>query len=143
MMRATIDQYKEKVLIGEMYLPVENVVDYYGEDNQGAHLPGNFQLLLLPWDARKIELEIDKYESSLPPGAWPNWVLSNHDRPRLLDRIGPEQVRVAAMLLLTLRGTPTMYYGDEIGMTNVAIPKSEMQDPQGKLGKGELKSRDP
>jgi alpha-glucosidase len=140
-MRRTIDEYKDKVLIGEMYLPVENVVDYYGEDNQGAHLPGNFQLLLLPWDARTIALEIDKYDSSLPPEAWPNWVLSNHDRPRLYNRIGKEQIRVAAMLLLTLRGTPTLYYGDEIGMHNVEIPKNEIQDPQGKMSSGQ--SRDP
>ena len=54
-------------------------------------------------------------------GAWPNWVLGNHDRPRVASRVGPEQARVAAMLLLTLRGTPTLYYGDEIGMHQVAI----------------------
>ncbi|WP_262890522.1 alpha-amylase family glycosyl hydrolase [Rhodocytophaga rosea] len=143
MLRKVVDQYKEKVLIGEMYLPVENVVDYYGQDGSGAHLPGNFQLLLLDWNARKIALEIDKYESSLPEGAWPNWVLSNHDRPRLSTRIGKEQILIAAMLLLTLRGTPTLYYGDEIGMSNVEIPMEEVQDPQGKLMPELGLSRDP
>ena len=62
-------------------------------------------------------------------GAWPNWVLGNHDRCRVASRVGPAQARVAAMLLLTLRGTPTIYYGDEIGMTDVPIPPERVQDP--------------
>ena len=59
---------------------------------------------------------IDEYEAALPAGGWPNWVLGNHDKPRIASRVGADQARVAAMLLLTLRGTPTLYYGDEIGM---------------------------
>jgi glycosidase len=55
-------------------------------------------------------------------------VLGNHDRPRLVSRIGPAQARVAAILLLTLRGTPTLYYGDEIGMKQVAIPHGALRD---------------
>jgi alpha-glucosidase len=65
----------------------------------------------------------------LPAGAWPNWVLGNHDRPRVASRVGAEQARVAAMLLLTLRGTPTLYYGDEIGMHQVAIAPDQVRDP--------------
>ena len=65
----------------------------------------------------------------MPAGAWPNWVLGNHDRPRVASRVGPEQARVAAMLLLTLRGTPTLYYGDEIGMRQVAIAPDQVRDP--------------
>jgi alpha-glucosidase len=65
----------------------------------------------------------------LPPGAWPNWVLGNHDRPRVASRVGREQARVAAMLLLTLRGTPTLYYGDEIGMRQVTIAADQVRDP--------------
>jgi alpha-glucosidase len=49
-----------------MYLPVDKVVDYYGHDNRGAHLPGNFQLLLVSWNAREIALGIDKYEGRCP-----------------------------------------------------------------------------
>ena len=70
---------------------------------------------------RAIAALIARYEASLPQGAWPNWVMGNHDRPRLASRIGAENARLAAMLLLTLRGTPTLYYGDEIGMRQVAI----------------------
>ena len=75
---------------------------------------------------------VDGLEAAiLPPGAWPNYVLGNHDEPRIASRFGPAQARVAAMLLLTLRGTPTLYYGDEIGMANVPIPVEEQQDPFG------------
>jgi alpha-glucosidase len=79
----------------------------------------------------------------LPVGAWPNWVMGNHDRPRIATRIGRAQARVAAMLLLTLRGTPTMYYGDEIGMTDVPIPAGEVQDPAEKNEPGLGMGRDP
>ena len=72
---------------------------------------------------------IADYECALPTGAWPNWVLGNHDRPRVASRIGKEQARVAAMLLLTLRGTPTLYYGDEIGMQQVTISRKVVRDP--------------
>ena len=69
------------------------------------------------------------YEAALPAGAWPNWVLGNHDQHRMATRIGPAQARVANMLLLTLRGTPTTYYGEEIGMHDVEIPPHMVQDP--------------
>jgi len=59
-------------------------------------------------------------------------VLGNHDRPRIASRVGPEQARIAAMLLLTLRGTPTVYYGDEIAMQEAAIAPDQVRDPLGK-----------
>jgi alpha-glucosidase len=128
-MRRLIDRYPERVLIGEIYLPLERLVGYYGADLEGAHLPFNFHLLSAPWEARYLAHLIDEYEDLLPTGAWPNWVLGNHDKPRIASRVGPAQARVAAMLLLTLRGTPTLYYGDEIGMANVSIPPERVQDP--------------
>lgn len=142
-MRALADEYKGKVIIGEIYLPYEKLMSYYGGDNDGIHLPFNFTLINIDWDAKIIADAIQAYEAALPANAWPNWVLSNHDRPRIASRIGEAQARVAAVLLLTLRGTPTLYYGDEIGMKDVAIPISEMQDPQG-LNMPDLNiSRDP
>jgi alpha-glucosidase len=128
-MRRLLDQYPERVLIGEIYLPIERLVKYYGADLRGAHLPFNFQLVGAPWDAPHIARLIREYESALPAGAWPNWVLGNHDQHRIASRIGRAQARVAAMLLLTLRGTPTLYYGDEIGMVDVAVPAGEVRDP--------------
>ncbi len=128
-MRRVLDEYSERVLIGEIYLPIERLVAYYGKDLSGAHLPFNFALISAAWKAEAIAQLVAEYEGALPPGGWPNWVLGNHDQPRIATRIGERQARVAAMLLMTLRGTPTMYYGDEIGMQNVAIPPERVQDP--------------
>jgi alpha-glucosidase len=128
-MRRVVDEFDSRVLIGEIYLPLERLVTYYGKDLAGAHLPFNFALLSAPWNARAIEKIINDYEGALPAGAWPNWVLGNHDRPRVASRVGREQARVGAMLLLTLRGTPTLYYGDEIGMHQVAIAPDQVRDP--------------
>jgi alpha-glucosidase len=142
-MRAIADEYGDRVLIGEVYLPVHRLVAYYGVDNKGAHLPFNFQLITLPWDAMTIAVAIDQYEAALPAGGWPNWVLGNHDQHRVASRVGLEQARVVAMLLLTLRGTPTIYYGDETGMADVPIPSEEMRDPQGRNMPGRDLGRDP
>jgi alpha-glucosidase len=131
-MRSLLDEYEERLLIGEIYLPIRRLVTYYGTAGDGAHLPFNFQLIALPWRAREISAAISEYEGALPVGAWPNWVLGNHDQPRIASRVGLLQARVAAILLLTLRGTPTLYYGDEIGMRDIAITPEQMQDPQGK-----------
>jgi alpha-glucosidase len=128
-MRRVVDEFEDRVLIGEVYLPLERLVAYYGRDLSGAHLPFNFALLSAPWNAIEIGDLIARYEAALPFGAWPNWVLGNHDRPRIASRVGAAQARVAAMLLLTLRGTPTLYYGDEIGMRQLPIPPEMVQDP--------------
>lgn len=128
-MRRVVDEFDARVLIGEIYLPIERLVAYYGRDLTGTHLPFNFALLEEQWHARRIARLIDEYETALPNGGWPNWVLGNHDRPRVASRIGPEQTRVAAMMLLTLRGTPTIYYGEEIGMEQTPIPPERVQDP--------------
>jgi alpha-glucosidase len=116
---------------------------YYGVDLTGFHLPFNFHLISTPWQPVAIAALIDAYESALPRGAWPNWVLGNHDRSRVASRIGPEQARVSAMLLLTLRGTPTIYQGEEIGLTDVPIPPERVQDPWEKNVPGLGLGRDP
>ncbi len=142
-MRQVLDSYPERMMIGEIYLPVHKLVTYYGENGSGAHLPFNFQLLNLPWDASQLAAAISQYEGALPENGWPNWVLGNHDQPRITSRVGIQQARVAALLLLTLRGTPTIYYGDEIGMQDVPIPFDEVQDPQGLNMPDKNLSRDP
>ena len=131
------------MLVGEIYLPVERLMAYYGASGKGAHLPFNFQLIRLSWKAKEIARAVERYEALLPSYAWPNWVLGNHDKPRIATRAGAAQARVAAMLLLTLRGTPTMYYGDEIGMRNVLIPPNLIQDPFEKNLPGLGLGRDP
>jgi alpha-glucosidase len=142
-MRAVVDAYPERVLIGEIYLPVAQLMTYYGIDLKGANLPFNFQLLQCAWNATAVAKAISEYDAALPAGAWPNWVLGNHDQPRIASRIGAKQARVAAMLLLTLPGTLTLYYGEEIGMTNVPIAPEEVQDPAEKNEPGIGMGRDP
>jgi len=151
-MRALVDSYgatigvagaSNRVLIGEIYLPLPELVRYYGPNLMGANLPFNFRLIQTAWNAAAIAEVVREYESLLPAGAWPNYVLGNHDQSRLATRVGPLQARAAAMLLLTLRGTPTLYYGDELGMTDVAIAPDQVRDPAEKNQPGQGKGRDP
>lgn len=129
-MRAVLDAYEDRMMVGETYVPNEILMLYYGgPDALECHLPFNFQLITAPWKAATVRRLVDDYEAVLPPGAWPNWVLGNHDQHRLATRVGPDQARVANMLLLTLRGTPTCYYGDELGMQDSPIPLDKIQDP--------------
>ena len=145
--RRVVDEFDDRLLIGEIYLPIERLVTYYGRDLDGAHLPFNFTLLNTSWDARKIAKLVTEYEAALPRGGWPNWVLGNHDQPRIAGRIGSAQAAVAAMLLLTLRGTPTIYYGEELGMPQAQIPPDRVRDPFEKnvpgIGVGRDGSRTP
>ena len=106
-------------------------------------MPFNFHLIFEPWQPRTIANLIAAYEAALPQGGWPNCVLGNHDRSRIASRLGREQARVAAMLLLTLRGTPTIYQAEEIGMTDVPIPPERMQDPWERNVPGLGLGRDP
>jgi alpha-glucosidase len=142
-LRSVVDEFSERVLIGEIYLPVPQLMTYYGQDLKGAHLPFNFHLLQCPWSATAIAEVISEYDLALPKGAWANWVLGNHDQPRIASRIGKQQARVSAMLLLTLPGTLTMYYGEEIGMINVPIAAEQVQDPAEKNEPGIGQGRDP
>ena len=141
--REVSDGYPERVLIGELWLPIERLVAYYGVDGRGLHLPFNFHLILAQWQALQIARLVEQYEVALPAGGWPNWVLGNHDRPRIASRVGVAQARVAAMLLLTLRGTPTLYQGDELGLENVPIPDALIQDPVERNVPGLGLGRDP
>jgi alpha-glucosidase len=144
-MRALTDTYKDRVLIGEASLPIDQLMAYYGDDAPGFHLPFNFHLIKTPWEPDAIAALIEQYEGALAGGQerWPNWVLGNHDRSRVASRIGVAQARVAAMLLLTLRGTPTIYQGEEIGMEDVPIPTQAVRDPWEKNVPGLGLGRDP
>ncbi|MDQ3077964.1 MAG: alpha-amylase family glycosyl hydrolase [Pseudomonadota bacterium] len=128
--RALADSYGERLLVGEICLPVPKLMTYYGVSAPGVHLPFNFQLLDTPWEARALAKMIAAYEAALPPGGWPNWVIGSHDAPRIAARLGEAQARVAAMLLLTLRGTPTLYQGDELGIGQVTIAPERLRDPR-------------
>jgi alpha-glucosidase len=146
--RALADAYGDRVLIGEIFLPNDRHARWYGTlDRPQVHLPFNFQLIENGWNARTLHRLIADYEASLPPHGWPNWVIGSHDAPRIAARIGEAQARVAAMLLLTLRGTPTFYQGDELAIGEVPIAPDRIRDPQDLrqpgLGIGRDRSRTP
>ena len=145
--RQLLDSYSEstpRVMIGEIHEwdPVRWAA-YYGVALDELHLPFNFGLLKTPWTRDALAEHVATIEFAVPKGGWPNYVFGNHDEHRIATRLGPERARAVMMLLLTLRGTPTMYYGDELGMENVEIPADKEQDPWGIRVPGLGLGRDP
>ncbi len=150
--RKVVDEYPERMTVGEVFGPPENIVRYYGgEKADGLHLAFNFPFVRVRdgrWTAQHIRRKVDDFEAALPAEAWPNYVFGNHDNDRFVSRVnadgrGHERARVAAMLLLTLRGTPFIYYGEEIGMEDAAIPEDRLQDPARRYGRGRDPERTP
>ncbi|GMR10907.1 MAG: alpha-amylase family glycosyl hydrolase [Anaerolineae bacterium] len=139
--RTLLDEYDGRCALGELGYPLDRWVKYYGEDGDGLHLPLNFRLMERPWTAQAIRQLVEEIEAILPSFAWPTYVLGSHDAPRMASRLGGDHVRIAAMLLLTLRGTPILYQGDELGIENARIPAERIRDPQG-LRLGHERSRD-
>jgi alpha-glucosidase len=143
-MRTLVDEYADRVLIGEIYLPLERLMRYYGAAADGLHLPFNFSLVTLArWDAPSVRRAIERYEAALPGGAWPNWVVGNHDVSRVATRARRVGPRLVQMLLLTLRGTLTCYYGDELGLPDGDIPLDRIVDPQARAGRSRDVARTP
>lgn len=134
-MRSVIDEYDDRYSIGEVHLfDWDEWAEYFGADLDGMHQPFNFALLNAAHSPAQVADVVNGQEAALPDGAWPNFVLGNHDEPRIATRYGNETVRRLAVLLLTLRGTPTLYYGDELGMEQSAVESS--LDPWGRNVEG-------
>lgn len=136
--RRILDHYGERTMVGEVYLfDLPRLARYYGNGHDELPLAFNFSFLWSPWDAAAFRAQVDQMEAQLPAAAQPTYVLSSHDAPRHRTRFddpvhGAARARVAALMLLTLRGTPFLYYGDEIGMQDVYIPPERVCDPVGK-----------
>lgn len=127
--RRVVDEFDDRILAGELYLDVDSMVRYYGTpEAPELHLPLNLSLSVMPWRARDVAGYVGYYLNRLSPGAWPNWALGTHDSRRIATRAGPAQARVAALLLFSLPGTPILYYGEEIGMRDVELPREEIAD---------------
>ena len=137
-LRRILDGYQpERFSVGEIHIAEwEAWASYYGEQADELHMPFNLALVHTPWTADEVRRHVEQVERAMPEGGWPNYVLGNHDEARLPKRIGPGQLRVAATLLLTLRGTPTLYYGDELGIPDAPIPPQEQLDPHGRRQPG-------
>jgi oligo-1,6-glucosidase/alpha-glucosidase len=130
-MRAIADAHDDRVLIGEIFLPNDRLARWYGTpDAPQVHLPFNFALVETPWDATTLGPVIAAYDASVPEWGWPNWVIGSHDAARIAARVGEAQARLAMTLLLTLRGTPTLYQGDELAIGTVEISPHRVRDPR-------------
>ena len=145
--RTLVDGYgaeRPRYLIGETHVfEPEAWAGLFGADLDELHQPGYFGLLKVDWTPAGIRAHVDVIDAVTPPGTWPNYVLSNHDEHRVATRVGRDQARNAMLLLLTLRGTPTLYYGEELGMENVPIRPDRAQDPWGLRVPGRGLGRDP
>lgn len=141
-LRRVVDEYDDRVMFGEVNLPFDEVRAYWGDGDE-LHFPLNHPAVVAEWTAPRFGELVRRYVHELPDGAWASWYLANHDEPRVATRVGGEQARVAMLFLLTVRGTPVIYYGDELGLENVVIPPDQVQDPWERNAPGLGLGRDP
>lgn len=138
--RSVFDEYEGRMAVGEVFGSVREIGRFYRHmDADGLHLAFNFHFITeteghTPWTAAVLHRIVSRVERELPPGAHPCYAFGNHDRPRFVSRHdedgrGQERARAACLLLLGLRSSPFLYYGEEIGMEDVDIPEDQLQDP--------------
>ncbi|HET8757625.1 MAG TPA: alpha-amylase family glycosyl hydrolase [Solirubrobacteraceae bacterium] len=123
----------DRILVGETYvLEVDQLIPFYGSGEDQLHMAFNFLFVHAALDAGELRPIVEAIEEKLPAGAWPVWTGSNHDAGRLATRWagGDEaKARCALMMLLTLRGTPFLYYGDELALVEGDVPEARRKDP--------------
>jgi alpha-glucosidase len=133
--RAIADSYDpSRLLLGETWVwELESLLSYYGSGTDELDLALNFPFIFAELGSGTRDI-VESTEATMPPSAWPTWTGSNHDVGRFPTRWchGDDlRTRAALVALLSLRGTPLLYYGDEIGMGEVEIPRSRLKDPVG------------
>jgi alpha-glucosidase len=138
---AVLGEFPGAMAVGEVFGTAEELSHFYGDERlDGLHLLFNFHFInerepvITPWTAEAMRRIVAGAEAGLPKGAQPCYAFGNHDRPRFISRLnhdghGPERARAAALLLLGLRSSPFIYYGEEIGMVDGDIPDDQLQDP--------------
>jgi alpha-glucosidase len=128
-LRAAVDEFGDRVLLGEVDIAGDRLADFYGRQRPCLQLPLNYGLRKGIWhDPQSFARIVEDYLARVPAGAWPCWASGSHDISRLASRCGSARERLAAMLLLSLPGTPIIYAGDEIGMQDVPIPPGLERD---------------
>ncbi|NLI70335.1 MAG: alpha-glucosidase [Firmicutes bacterium] len=138
-MRLVADRYPDRMLVAEVYnFDPEEAVRYYGEDRDGPHMVFNFSAAFSPFRASAFQKKVERWEELVADRGWPCYFFSNHDIPRHITRFSlgqgrwaTERARVAAAFLLTIRGTPFLYMGEEIGMKSYFMKKKDLMDPVG------------
>jgi alpha-glucosidase len=143
LMRKVLDEFPRRLLCGEVQGKADRIGHFYEAERPRLHLPLNFALLDAQWNALSLQAAIDTYFKALPDHAWPDWVIGGHDKQRVASRIGAAQARVLAMLLMTIRGTPFFYMGDELGKPRAPVPRERVDDPFERLVPGFGLGRDP
>jgi alpha-glucosidase len=137
--RRVVDAYDDRMLVGEVYLrDLRRVVEYINTGDQ-LDLAHNFVFLHLPWDAQAIRVSVEDFDQLAERAAWPAWFFANHDHPRVASRYagddpgsGERRARAASLLICTLRGTPFIYQGEELGLPNAHIPPERVVDVDGR-----------
>ena len=127
-----------RVLVGETWIfDLREVARFYGATGDELNLCFNFPFVFADLDAETLRRIVETTEDALEPFAQPAWAGSNHDVGRFATRWcgdRPDATRCALLMLLTLRGTPFLYFGDEIGMVEVPVTGDDVRDPAGELG---------
>ncbi|HMI72913.1 MAG TPA: alpha-amylase family glycosyl hydrolase [Solirubrobacteraceae bacterium] len=133
--RGVLDEYPERMMVGEVNLSETALIaPYLGEDDE-LHLAFDFESLFVPWEAGAWRERIAHVEEIMRE-RWPTWVFSNHDQPRIRTRLGggEARARAALVMVLTLRGTPFLYAGEELGLEDAVVPPDRVVDPGGRDG---------
>ncbi len=153
--RSVLDEFRGAMAVGETFGPPSELARFYGDEGKtGLHLTFNFNFIGEndthhgEWHPVRFSEILARMEAALPPFAQPCYAFGNHDRSRFVSRNdddghGQLRARAAALLLLGIRGTPFIYYGDEIGMTDVAVPEGRLHDPARFLWEGRDPERTP
>ena len=124
-----LDEFDDKFMVSETYVTIPETINIYTTSKSGSHAPFNFHLIFQPFEVKAYKKIIDEFQTAIRDEDVPVYVLGNHDQSRIVTRLGSEKAaRVAAMMKLTLPGTPFIYYGDEIGMEDVPIPLDKRKD---------------
>lgn len=138
-----INEYDDRFMVCEIHTYFQEIIKLYKIVNHHSFAPFNFSFISIPWNAQEQKRFLDEFDELVGQNYFPTYVLGNHDQPRIATKIGDKAARSAALLQLTLRGTPFIYYGEELGMKNVHVPAEKIKDPMAINMKGFNLGRDP
>ena len=137
-LRDVLDEYPNRMMVGELWArDLPRFVTFL--TGTGMHLAHNFEFVDLPWDAQRYRAFIDRFEAEAASVSdlWPCWFLENHDLPRVVSRfdengLGPARGRAILLMVYTLRGTPFVYQGQELGLPDAVVPPEQVVDVDGR-----------
>ena len=138
-----INEFEDRFMVCEIYTFLYEIVNLYQIVDHQSFVPFNFSFISLPWNAQQQKKFIDEFDEKVGEDYFPTYVLGNHDKPRIATKLGEKAARTAALLQLTFRGIPFIYYGEELGMENADVPVEKAKDPMAVNMKGLNFGRDP